>query len=250
MSSPPSAKSAAEKNGSLTASSETDTQETEAGMNASESSTELSVEDDGLDANDVIDILSNERRRLLWRYLRQECPEGDLSDASRQIAAWENGTTVEEVDYDERKSVYTSLHQFHCPKMEEAGLIEFDKRESVVRAVSEEPEEFVVEVEPDVNQALIHLRDGRLFPFGWCKFLWYRRQIDALRVIIMGVIKSYQQRGIDAIFYVRTIEEGARKGYRWGEMSWILEDNLPMRQTMESLGGTIYKTYRIYDLEL
>lgn len=154
MSSPPSAKSAAEKNGSLTASSETDTQETEAGMNASESSTELSVEDDGLDANDVIDILSNERRRLLWRYLRQECPEGDLSDASRQIAAWENGTTVEEVDYDERKSVYTSLHQFHCPKMEEAGLIEFDKRESVVRAVSEEPEEFVVEVEPDVDQAL------------------------------------------------------------------------------------------------
>lgn len=154
MSSPPSAESAAEKNGSLTASSETDTQETEAGMNASESNTELAVEDDGLDANDVIDILSNERRRLLWRYLRQECPEGDLSDASRQIAAWENGTTVDEVDYDERKSVYTSLHQFHCPKMEDAGLIEFDKRDSVVRAVSEEPEEFVVEVEPDVDRAL------------------------------------------------------------------------------------------------
>jgi len=103
---------------------------------------------------------------------------------------------------------------------------------------------------PDINQALIHIRDGRLFPFGWAKFLWYRRKVDALRVIIMGVIREYQLRGVDAIFYLKTLEEGARKGYRWGEMSWILEDNLPMRQAMESLGGTIYKTYRIYDLPL
>jgi len=103
---------------------------------------------------------------------------------------------------------------------------------------------------PDINQALIHIRDGRLFPFGWAQFLWYRRRVDALRVIIMGVIKEYQLRGVDAIFYLKTLEEGARKGYRWGEMSWILEDNVPMRQAMESLGGVIYKTYRVYDLAL
>lgn len=103
---------------------------------------------------------------------------------------------------------------------------------------------------PDVNQALIHIRDGRLFPLGWLKFLWYRRKVDALRVTIMGVIKEYQLRGIDAIFYLRTFEEGARKGYRWGEMSWVLEDNLPMRQAIEALHGEIYKTYRIYDLAL
>ena len=103
---------------------------------------------------------------------------------------------------------------------------------------------------PDVNQALIHLRDGRLFPVGWLKFLWYRRQIDAVRVIIMGVVKDYQLRGIDAIFYLRTLEEARRKGYRWGEMSWILEDNLPMRQAIEALHGTIYKTYRVYDLSV
>lgn len=103
---------------------------------------------------------------------------------------------------------------------------------------------------PDVNQALIHIRDGRLFPLGWLKFLWYRRKVDALRVTIMGVIKEYQLRGIDAIFYLRTLEEGARKGYRWGEMSWVLEDNLPMRQAIEALHGEIYKTYRVYELAL
>lgn len=107
-----------------------------------------------LDASEVIDILSNERRRFLWRYLSEESPEASLSDASQRIAAWENGRAIDEVDYGQRKSVYTSLHQFHCPKMDEAGLIEFDKRESVVRRVSEQPEEFVVEVEADGERIL------------------------------------------------------------------------------------------------
>ncbi|EMA61952.1 DUF7344 domain-containing protein [Halorubrum lipolyticum] len=108
-----------------------------------------------LNATEVIDILSNERRRLLWHYLSEESPEASLGDASQQIAAWENGTTVGEVEYGERKSVYTSLHQFHCPKMDEAGLVEFDKRDSVVRRVSEQPDEFVVEVETNGEGALV-----------------------------------------------------------------------------------------------
>ncbi len=103
---------------------------------------------------------------------------------------------------------------------------------------------------PDVNQAFIGVRDGRLFPVGWIKYLWGRRRINAARVIIMGVVKEYQLRGIDAIFYLRTLEEAWRKGYEWGEMSWILEDNLPMRQAAEALNGRIYKTYRVYDLPL
>jgi GNAT superfamily N-acetyltransferase len=103
---------------------------------------------------------------------------------------------------------------------------------------------------PNVNQAFQGVRDGRLFPFGWWTYLWGRRKIDSLRVLIMGVIKGYQLRGIDAIFYARTIQEAARKGYAWGEMSWILDVNLPMRQALEALGASIYKTYRVYDLAL
>lgn len=131
-----------------------------------------------------------------------------------------------------------------------AGLKQFlDPDLLFVAEVGERPVGVSVTL-PDVNQALIHIRDGRLFPLGWLKFLWYRRKVDILRVTIMGVAREYQLRGIDALFYVRTIEEGTRKGYKWGEMSWILEDNLPMRQAIESLDGVIYKTYRIYDLPL
>ena len=37
-----------------------------------------------------------------------------------------------------------------------------------------------------------------------------------------------------------------RRGIEEVEMSWILEDNTPMRNVIESLGGEAYKRYRIY----
>lgn len=102
---------------------------------------------------------------------------------------------------------------------------------------------------PDVNQALGHL-NGRLFPLGLAKLLWYRRCIDALRVLIMGVVAEHRHEGVDAALYAATIEAAVPKGYRWGELSWILESNDSMRRVLERLGTTHYKTYRIYEKAL
>jgi hypothetical protein len=102
-------------------------------------------------ADDLLELLSNRRRRYLWRALRRDGAQLDLSEASRRIAAWENGVDPADVDYAERKSVYNSLHQFHCPKMADAGLIEFDKRASTVRLASELPSQLTVTVEPDTD---------------------------------------------------------------------------------------------------
>lgn len=102
---------------------------------------------------------------------------------------------------------------------------------------------------PDINQALMHA-NGRLFPLGLFKILWYRRKIDALRVFIMGVVKGYRHRGLDAAMYYKTMEVGLKKGYRWGEMSWVLESNTPMRRVLERMGIEVYKTYRVYEKEI
>jgi hypothetical protein len=40
------------------------------------------------------------------------------------------------------------------------------------------------------------------------------------------------------------------RGTRSGELSWILEDNFPMRHMLETLGARPYKTYRIYEKAL
>lgn len=102
---------------------------------------------------------------------------------------------------------------------------------------------------PDINQAIKGL-NGKLFPFGLFKFLANKKKIDQLRVIIMGVKKEYHKKGIDAIFYRDIIRDANNRGIKGAEISWVLEDNLAMKQTAEKLGAKVYKTYRMYDYKL
>jgi GNAT superfamily N-acetyltransferase len=102
---------------------------------------------------------------------------------------------------------------------------------------------------PDMNIAVHHM-NGRLFPIGWLKYLWYKRQVDWLRIFALGVIKKYRGRGIDAILYYETAKAAAAKGYRHAEMSWILENNDMMNRGIKMFGAEVYKTYRIYEMAL
>jgi hypothetical protein len=114
--------------------------------------------------------------------------------------------------------------------------------------VNDEPVGFSLSL-PDINLVLKNM-NGRLFPFGIFKLLAGKKKIDQLRVLIMGVKREYQKKGIDSVFYLETIKEGNRKKLKGAEISWVLEDNLAMRQTAEKLGAYIYKTYRIYSKTL
>ena len=100
---------------------------------------------------------------------------------------------------------------------------------------------------PDLNQALKRIPNGRLFPLGIFRFLWHKRKIHSMRVMTLGFKPGYQNMGLGPAFYLRTWQTGLEKGYDRGEASWILEDNLPMVRPLERLGGSIYKTYRIYE---
>lgn len=102
---------------------------------------------------------------------------------------------------------------------------------------------------PDYNQALKRI-NGRLFPFGLIKLWWCSRKIDCVRILVMGVVPKYQRRGIDALFYIKTFDAGAARGVKWGEMSWILEDNEMMKRALETMGAKVYKTYRIYEMRI
>lgn len=98
---------------------------------------------------------------------------------------------------------------------------------------------------PDYNQVLRHL-DGRLLPFGIFKFLWHRRKIDRVRIMTLGLLPGYRRRGLDAMLYLRIFQSSERRGYDFGEASWILEDNLDIRHALERIGGEPYKRHRIY----
>jgi GNAT superfamily N-acetyltransferase len=100
---------------------------------------------------------------------------------------------------------------------------------------------------PDFNQVAAHL-NGRLLPFGWLKFLWHKRRINGLRVLIMGVLEEHRLKGVEALFYQEGCRVAVAKGYKWAEMSWILEDNFKMIRGIEAMGGYAYRTYRVYEM--
>lgn len=102
---------------------------------------------------------------------------------------------------------------------------------------------------PDYNQALRHL-DGRLFPFGIFKLLWYRRKIEGIRILTLGLVPGYRRRGLDAMMYLRIFQTARRLGYSWGEASWILEDNWEIIRGIEGCGGEAYKRHRIFGKNL
>jgi hypothetical protein len=73
-------------------------------------------------------MLKNRRRRDILRYLRENDDESTLSDLAEFIAAKENGVERRLLSSDERKRVYIGLYQCHLPKMDDARVIDFEKR--------------------------------------------------------------------------------------------------------------------------
>ena len=104
---------------------------------------------------------------------------------------------------------------------------------------------------PDYNYVLKKMK-GRMFPFGWLKFLLNVNKIDGLRVTIMGVLDEYKGRGIDVCFYCKSFETAAKhkNNYTKAEFSWILESNTMMNKIAKSLTAEVYKTYRLYDYKI
>jgi hypothetical protein len=104
---------------------------------------------------------------------------------------------------------------------------------------------------PNINEAIRDL-NGKLFPFGVLKLLW-RLKVKGLksaRVPLMGVRRGLAGTVIGSALPLQLIgaiwPEVIKLRYRWLELSWILENNRPMRSILERLGAKAYKTYRIY----
>lgn len=70
--------------------------------------------------------LSNERRRAVLSYLRDNGGHAGMRELVRAVAAEERGVDPSDVTYDQRKSVYVSLRQTHLPKMDSLGIVRFD----------------------------------------------------------------------------------------------------------------------------
>ena len=108
---------------------------------------------------------------------------------------------------------------------------------------------------PDLNQPLLRAypRPGKPNILTLLQLVWNWKvvgKLDWLRMFVLGVLPEFRGKGVDALMYMEIAEHAAAKGYKWGEISWVLESNMMMNRTAEMLGGEIYKTYRMYEKDL
>ena len=103
---------------------------------------------------------------------------------------------------------------------------------------------------PDINQCLVHNKSGSLLGALW-HLLTKKKTINLLRIIVLGVLPEYQKHGVDAVLYQEIGARGLPKGIQYGEASWILEDNEPMKKALTTtMHGKVYKTYRMYQMPI
>ena len=108
---------------------------------------------------------------------------------------------------------------------------------------------------PNVNEAIRDI-GGKLLPFGWATLLWRLKVsgVKTARVPLMGVKRKFARdfRGqlLPFLLIDKMRAEALKAGIEEVEMSWILEDNKPMRAIIDAAGSDRYKTYRIYQKQL
>jgi hypothetical protein len=104
---------------------------------------------------------------------------------------------------------------------------------------------------PDVNEALRHIRSGRLLPWGWVRLLVGVRRARGVRVLALGVNPEVRTRALGPFLYDELAQRiKARPHVTWVEGSWVLASNAAMNRACEALGGRHTKTWRMYERRL
>ena len=102
---------------------------------------------------------------------------------------------------------------------------------------------------PDFNFVLNRMH-GSLNPVSIVKALYYSNKITDLRLLLFGIKADCRNKGVDSLLFKEGFK-GIKKGkYQRVEFSWILEDNIPTIRIIETVGGKLYKKYRIYEKKI
>lgn len=102
---------------------------------------------------------------------------------------------------------------------------------------------------PDLNQIIQKLKNGKLNLFKLLKIFWLkkRKTISRCRVIVLGVIPKYQNRGIESGIFFHLKKVMLRKyWYNEMEMSWVGDFNPKMNALFKSFGARQTKTHITY----
>ena len=150
--------------------------------------------------------------------------------------AWADNWGFVPPSEEELKDIVKSMKQIYLKEL------------ALIAEVDGEPVGWVVTL-PNINEALCHM-NGRLFPFGIFKLLYWYKKIKGLRLWGLGIKPEYRRRGVDVLLYYHTMVAAQKLGYTHAELSWVLETNVPVVRAAGLVESEEYKRYRIYKKDL
>lgn len=104
---------------------------------------------------------------------------------------------------------------------------------------------------PNVEEALERL-DGRLLPLGWWRLMRALRPggVRSARVPMLGIRRAWRGTAVSAYatgaLLAAAIDEAERRGWERVEISWILDGNAAMLNTMAALPAPIERSWRLW----
>jgi len=93
----------------------------------------LDHRDEGTETIDeTLEVLSDQRSRLLLDVLTNHEQELTLPDAAEEVAQREANRSITDLSAERIANVYISLYHDHLPKLLEVGLLEYDQERDLV----------------------------------------------------------------------------------------------------------------------
>ncbi|WP_336343267.1 DUF7344 domain-containing protein [Halalkalicoccus ordinarius] len=100
-----------------------------------------------LSKDEIFYLLQNSRRRQALQMLLETNGTVEMGEMAEQIAAWEQGIAVDDIQSEQRQRVYIALYQSHLPKLVEYGLVSYDRSHGTVKQT------------PEIDQVISYLQD-------------------------------------------------------------------------------------------
>jgi hypothetical protein len=102
---------------------------------------------------------------------------------------------------------------------------------------------------PNMNAGLRKAK-GRLYPFGLIHILRARKKTKQLDLLIAGIKKEYQGRGLDVLMGNAILVSAKEAGFEYLDSHNEDENNLKVRAEMEKADGELYKRYRVFKKDI
>lgn len=105
---------------------------------------------------------------------------------------------------------------------------------------------------PDLNYIFSTIKNGRLFPTGALKLLIGMKLnlVRETRMPLMGVKKSHQGKGIDALLVADMLERQSNYGMLGAELSWVLDTNPRLINFLKGVGAARENEYALYEISV